>query len=170
MITIDGIEWRVPCQISRTAEIRASEISGLMLNKSYFNDVIGTYMSYTVQIAVPLNMRDAYTEIYEKLTDPVDGHVFILPYNGGTVQITGRVEDVSDQYVLLPGGETYWRGTTFTVIANHPTKSKTLAEIETRGRTVVPEVAEHNEGDTWVWTNGGWTLSVSYTDADNKRY
>ena len=170
MITIDGVVWSVPCKIVRTAEIKPSQISGLMLDKSWFNDVIGTYMSYTVTLAVPVTLRDLYAQIYEILTDPVDGHTFVLPYNSSTVTVTGRVQTVKDTLARFPGDVNHWKGITFTVIANHPTKSKTLAEIETRGRTVVPEVAEHNEGDTWVWTNGGWALSVSYTNADNKRY
>ena len=51
--TVDGVEWNIPCTIERTAEITASEISGLLLNRNYFNDVLGTYMRYTISIAIP---------------------------------------------------------------------------------------------------------------------
>lgn len=166
MLTIDGIVWPIPCKITRTAEIKPSEISGLMLDKSYFNDVIGTYMSYTVAIAVPMNMRDDYATIYEKLTDPDDGHTFVLPYNGVTVTITGRVESVQDEYVRLPGGGVYWRGTQFTVIANHPTKHYSLGQALIRGRKAMPEVSSPQEGDTWSYTNGAWVKTASYEDAD----
>ena len=170
MFTVDGVTWNVPCAITRKAEIKPSEISGLMLDGTYFNDVIGTFLSYTVSIAVPIGMLEEYQEIYEKITDPDDGHTFILPYNGGTVQITGRVEDVSDQYVRMSNGAVHWKGTTFTVIANHPTKSRTLNEVVTIGRKVVPDTAYHYEGDTWVWTDGAWELSVRYRNADEIRY
>ena len=38
--SIDGLEWNVPCQIERTSEMTPSEISGMLLDKSYFNDVV----------------------------------------------------------------------------------------------------------------------------------
>lgn len=170
MITIDGIVWPIPCKITREAEIKPSEISGLLLDKSYFNDVIGTYMTYTISIAVPMDMRDQYAAIYEILTDPVDGHTFILPYNGSTVTITGRVENVQDEYVRLAGGGVYWRGTQFTVIANHPTKYYSLSEALTRGRAPLPEVSVPHEGDTWHYTDGAWVYGSGYDDADEIYY
>lgn len=170
MFSIDGNQWAYPCAISREAEIRPSEISGMLLDKSYLNDVIGTFMSYTIQIAVPLNHRNDYTTIYELITDPVEAHTFTLPYNTGSITITGRVENISDVYVRLPGGGQYWKGISFTVIANHPSKTKTLAQTISRGRLTTPEIAEHSEGDTWIWSNGQWELSVTFRDADTTKY
>lgn len=168
--TIDGTRWPWPCSIERAAEVRSSEVSGLLMNRNYFNDVIGTYMQYTVSVAIPLNQRDRHTALYEQLTEPVDGHVFVLPYNQTSLTVTGRVENVSDVYVRLAGGGTYWKGLSFTVTANHPTKSMTLNQVLARGRAVVPEIAEHSEGDTWIWVNGGWDLAVEYRNADEIKY
>ena len=86
MFSIDRYSWPWPCDVERVSEMKPSKISGLMLDKNYFNDVLGTYMSYTVSIAVPPERRDEYTPLYECLTDPSDGHVFTLPYNQGTIQ------------------------------------------------------------------------------------
>lgn len=170
MFTIDGTRWPWPCSIERAAEIRPSEVSGLLMNRNYFNDVIGTYMQYTVSVAIPLNQRDRHTALYEQLTEPVDGHVFVLPYNQSSVTVTGRVEGVQDVYVLLANGGQYWKGLRFTVTANHPTKYKALNEVLSRGRTIVPEIAEHHDGDTWIWANGHWELAVTYKDADTTKY
>lgn len=68
MITIDGYQWPVPCDIEREAEMTPSEISGMMLDKTYFNDVLGTYMRYDVSLAVPPKLEREYDEIYETLT------------------------------------------------------------------------------------------------------
>lgn len=166
MITIDGVVWSVPCKIVRTAEIRPSQISGLMLDKSWFNDVIGTYMSYTVTLAVPVTLRDLYAQIYEILTDPVDGHAFVLPYNGITVSVTGRVQSVKDELVRFPGDVNHWKGVTFTVTGNHPSKHYSLGQMLIRGRKALPETAMPHEGDTWSYTDGAWVKTVSYEDAD----
>lgn len=170
MFTIDGTRWPWPCAITRTAQIRASDISGQLLDKTYFNDVLGTYMEYSVQIAVPLDRVDVYNALYETLTDPVEGHTFIFPYNSSSVTITGRVENVGDSLVRMPNSGQYWKGINFTVLSNTPTKTKSLSETIQRGRLIVPESAVHNEGDTWIWVNGRWELSVSYRDADTTRY
>lgn len=146
MITIDGLTWDVPCEITRTAELTASEISGLMLDRSYFNDVIGTFMIYDVGIAVPWNMLDDYSAIYEALTDPVDGHSFVLPYNQDYITITARVVNVKDRLYKVSNGN-YWEGCTFTVIANHPSKYMELGQVLSRGRTPIPGQTVYADAD-----------------------
>lgn len=170
--TVDNIQWQYPVDITRVAEMRASEVSGLMLDGSYYNDVLGTFMSYTIKLIVPTTSaaKNAFYTLYEKLTDPVDGHTFTIPYNGSTIQVNGRVENISDVYVRLPSGEQMWRGIQFTVNANNASKSYTQAQAISRGRSVMPEISDHSEGDTWVWTSGAWALSVHYDMADTKRY
>ena len=171
MFTIDNTEWTYPCDITREAEIRSTDVSGEMLDGSYYNDVQGTYMSYTVKVVGPLNQRDALASLYNQLVAPVEGHRFVLPYNGSTVILnTGRIESVSDVFVRLPGGGQYWRGLQFTVIANHPTYAATASGVVARGRPVMPEEVDASEGDTWIWHNGAWVRSVEYIDADVKRY
>ena len=156
MITIDGHKWRVPCDISRVAEVKSSEISGLMLDKTYFNDVIGTFLTYDVTLAVPTTMTGEYSSIYEVLTDPVDGHQFVLPYNQGTITITARVESVKDVLVYTASKRQYWRGIQFTVIANHPSASYDLDEVIRMGRSPMPDTVQVENGSIWQYLNGEW--------------
>lgn len=169
MFSIDGIQWDVPCRIERVAEMTASEISGLTLDRSYFNDVLGTYLKYTVTVAVPPEQRERYSDLYEALTDPADGHVFSVPYDQGQLTITGRVERVSDLFVRLPGGGQLWKGTRFTIAANHPSKQYTLGQALARGRTPLPEAAEVRSGDIYTYTSTGWVRTM-FTDADEMDY
>ena len=140
MFSIDGTVWNVPCQIEREAQMQASEISGMLLDRTYFNDVLGTYMSYNVTIAVPFNKISLYYAIYEKLTDPVEAHIFVLPYNASTITLSGRVESVSDSWVRMPGDENYWKAISFTVTAINPSRSYNWQEVISRGRPIVPTV------------------------------
>ena len=163
MFSIDGITWNVKCKIERTSKITASEISGLMLDRSYFNDITGTYMQYEISIAVPFGREEDYDEIYEQLTKPVDGHVFQLPYNQGTITVTGRVESVSDVMYYRQNNKKYWAETRFTVIANHPSKYEDLGTVIARGRAPLPEASEVEQGATYTYEGSGW---VPVTDAD----
>ena len=171
MFYVDGVQWPYPVSVSRSADIRASDVSGQMMDGTYYRDVVGTFMSYTVRVAVPLSERQRYTSTYDKLIDPVDAHEFILPDSaGGSITFTGYTSNVSDVYVRMADGTPYWRGVQFDVTANVARKRKTYTETIERGRTIFPDVAEHNEGDQWTWTDGAWALTKSYTSADSKYY
>lgn len=168
MFTIDGMSWDIPCTIERTAEMTASDISGVLLDRTYFNDVLGTYMSYDVSVAVPVGQEWRYSTLYDILTDPMDGHVMTLPYDDGEIEITGRIETVSDTLVRI-GGINHWRNTKFRCIANHPSRQYTLDEVVTRGMTLVPHPRELAEGDMYVWQSGEW-MQVHYEDVDERYY
>lgn len=169
MFTIDGLTWDVPCEITRAAEITASDISGMLLDRSYFNDVLGTFMRYDVSLSAAFLKSARYAQIYEALTDPRDGHSFVLPYNNGTIEITGRVERVTDVYVLLPGGASYWKETRFAILANHPSKTLSLAQAVHRGRAPLPEITSVYVGDNYTYTEDGW-MQMNYGDGDATSY
>ena len=169
MWSIDGIEWEYPCDISRVSKVAQSEISGELFDRSYFSDVKGTYLRYSIKLVVPIGAEDDYTEIYETLTAPIDGHTFVLPYNQTTVTITGRVENVSDVYIDLGNGRAYWKGIAFDVIANHPTKSFTLSETLARGIAPLPQIVNIANDTIAQYIDGVWTV-VAEVDADSKYY
>lgn len=169
MFTLDGFKWDVSCKIKRKAEMTASEISGLLLDKSYFNDVIGTYMTYEVAIEVPVWAAARYAELYELLTAPVGWHTMTLPYNDSEINITGRIQVVSDIYVGVRGGKKRWRETTFTVIANHPSKEMGLSDVITAGMTPSPEPPSTAVGDLYERTTYGWIQRL-YSNADSLYY
>jgi hypothetical protein len=171
MFTIDGIEWDVPCNIDRTAEMQASDISGMLLDKTYFNDVIGTYMKYDISLAIPMGYFDRYTDLFEILSNPVDAHTFVFPYNQTTIEITGRISVVSDRYYRKEGNVQIWRGTKFSVIANHPSKEMSLTEVISRGTTSIPDKVEVPDGTIYEWDaeNGIWNM-ITLDDADEVYY
>ena len=128
MFEIDGLEWTVGCEIERISKITASEISGMLLDLSYLNDVLGTWLRYEIVLKVPYGAESAYTAIYEILTNPVNYHTFVMPYNQGTVTFQGRVEEVHDVPYKLRD-RTYWAETKFTAVASEPTKRATLQGV-----------------------------------------
>lgn len=171
MFTVDGITWPYPCSVERASEIKLSEISGMLMDGSAFNDVLGTYMQYKLKLAIPLTDRDAGNQIYELLTQPVDGHTFVFPYNSSTVTITGLVSGpVNDVFVRLSNGGKYWKGLQFTVKSNAPTKQMSLSQVLTRGRAPLPDVASPSVGDTYTWDGTAWGPAPEYEDADDIAY
>ena len=168
-LIIDGLAFDVKCEVSRAAEVSASELSGLLMDRSWFNDVLGTYMTYEIQFTYPLYSRDKYAALYEKLTEPVDAHSFVLPYNAQSITLTARVETISDDLLELDNGKKYWRSCRFSIIANHPSKQLSLGEAISRGRAPLPDIAEPAIGAIYEYTAYGW-LPMEYRDADNIEY
>lgn len=156
--TIDGDTWYYPFDVSRSAEIRSTDVSGWMMNGRYYNDVQGTYFSYTIKMAVPLDKRDVVGIYFEKLVAPVGEHTFVFPYNQSTITLVGRVESVSDVFVRLYNDGQYWKGLQFTVVSNTPNKEISFGDYMQRGLSPLPDVSQPAEGDTWRWHNGQWEV------------
>lgn len=169
-LIIDGVSFDVKAEVQRTGEIVSSDISGQLLDGSYFNDVIGTYYTYDVTLKYPLYSRGKYANLYEMFTQPVDGHQFTLPYNTGVIQLTARVERVSDKWVEPDGADAYWEAFRASIIANGPTKQQTQAQAIARGLTPLPDVASPAIGDTYTYTTNGWEETSALPDADTTAY
>lgn len=167
--SVDGIEWTLPCTIEREAEVTASDISGMMLDKSYFNDVLGTWMKYTVAIAVPIGKEGEYSALYDVLTNPVNYHTFVLPYNSEWISLTARVQVVSDAWLKLANGGSHWRKIKFDIIANNPSKEAVLSEIVEHGISPLPTAPTPTLGALYEWTETGW-VEKEFADADENWY
>jgi len=185
--SIDGFEWDFPCTVERTAEMTASDISGLLLDKTYFNDVLATYMKYDIRIEVPFNRIDEYNELYDKfLIAPVSAHEFVLPYVGGSITVVGRIENIKDIYVRTKQKDgnvwkevTHWRGIQFSVIGNHPTKDVIYTggskneqykdidgTIVTFGIPDFPTQSDVSVGDAYIYASNGWEVLPNAEDSE----
>lgn len=170
VLIADGVAYDdLIISVKRSAEMKESDTSGYMLDGSYFSDKIGTYLSYSVKVAVPVSKEAVYAELYEVITDPVGSHAFTLPYNQDTVNITGRVEGVSDAYVRQEGSNKIWRQIEFEIVSNYPTKQYTLNQVIQMGMQVKPDGVTPTEGDVFQYTGGTW-VQLNYSDADEVYY
>ena len=170
MFTVDGVEWSIPCDIERVSEIRASEISGMLMDKTIFNDVLGTYLKYDVKLVPnPRQMADYYS-VYEVLNAPVGSHSFVMPYNESTVTLTGCLKDIRDVYVRMPNGGRMWKGVRFSVIASAPTKTMSLTEAISNGLPPYPPVENPDIGDAYQYFADGWEEIDGLPDADSIAY
>lgn len=167
---IDGLVYDVQCEITRTAEVVDSDISGKMLNRTIFHDVDGTYLTYDMRFSFPLYDQNKYTSVIEKLYEPVPSHVFVMPYNQTTITIVAKVERVSDDVLELENGTRYWRNTRFTISTNSPIKQVGLDGAISAGMPPVPDIAAPAVGDTYTWNGSEWEVYVPAPDADSISY
>lgn len=122
MIAIDGTQYSFPCDITRTARITSSDVSGMLMNKKEYNDALATYYDYNIKMAVPINQMAKYATFFEQLSAPVPSHVFTLPYNQDYIDIIGKINSISDVYYGNRAGVAIWRSISFTIHALEPSK------------------------------------------------
>lgn len=120
MFNVDGYAFNFPCSIERSVKIESSSNSGLLLSKKYFNDVIASYLSYTVKVAVPQGKESDYSRLFSILSEPKAEHYWVFPYNQTTISFNGKVDSVSDKYFRQINGKNIWRDISFTVTATEP--------------------------------------------------
>ena len=170
IIQIDGIPFDVDCEITRVAEVSASSISGQMLNGMLFYDIIGTYLQYDVRLKRPLYNRATYSALYEKLTEPVAAHTFVLPYNNTTVTVSAYVESVSDEILTLENNSIYWKNPRFTIISVYPTKAPALSGAIAYGLPPLPNDVAPETGDTYTWNGSEWLEAASLPPASGEYF
>lgn len=158
--SVDGIIWTLPCDIKRSVRVEESDLSGQMISGAMSRDVIGTYFDYDVALVPNPQDMESYYEMFNKLSEPVGGHVFIFPFNGNTIQLNSKVESLKDVYVILPGGGVYWKGIRFSAVSNAPTYVDDGESVTTYGIAPMPDIQDPMIGDTYTYTSDGWRMVV----------
>lgn len=122
MIGIDGTIYNFPCDISRKVRITSSDVSGMLMDRTEYNDALATYIDYTLKVAIPIDKMNEYTTFFEQLASPVDSHTFRLPYNQDTIDIVGKIDSLSDVYFRKVNDIQVWRSVTINIKALEPSK------------------------------------------------
>lgn len=156
IFTVDGVTFDVRLDVVRTARVRSSDISGWMMDATWFNDVFGSYYDYEITLKYPMKDQERYTSLYELLTRPVAGHDFVFPYNGTTLQVNARLEEIPDEYIEKDNRQRYWKALAFEAKANAPTKEVVLGEVIAHNMPVTPEGMPASEGDVYEYESGAW--------------
>lgn len=95
-ISIDGIYFDVPLvSIKRKADF-LDKYAERTEDGDLKRELIGVYYNYQITFGV-INDDVTYDALYDKLTEPVEYHDFIIPTTGGVFQFRGYISGISDQ-------------------------------------------------------------------------
>jgi hypothetical protein len=124
---VDGIDYSnvVIVGVERTAEIRDTELSGIMTDGSYHRDLFGTYYNYTINLVVIKGKEAEYAALYQVLTAPVESHSVTVPYNNTIVTFTAYVKTVSDSLYRKSSNISVWKDITVDFIDVSPMRLPT---------------------------------------------
>lgn len=128
-IEIDEVEYDVRIvygSIKRVATIEQGQNRGRSLYPSIISDVMGTSISYTMQVERKESNPQAYYDFYEAITSPVAYHTVKLPYNDTEIEFDAEILSAQDTDMGLVGGNRKWQGLSITFNPIEPQRMPTL--------------------------------------------
>lgn len=110
MIIIDGITYDIP--------IVSMEASADMLDKYaertndgvLHRELIGVYDNYEIEFAQSAANPSVYSDLWFKLTEPVEFHTVSFPTVLGSRNIVGYFADTRHVVLKIKGSTSYWKG------------------------------------------------------------
>lgn len=106
---VEGREFNVfVTELSRTARVEESSLSGDVRSGEHFRDMVGTYYDYDMTIGTDSLSETEYDDLYETLTAPVESRVVELPYGRGSIVFEAYIDSVGDKLVSKRKGMARW--------------------------------------------------------------
>lgn len=95
--TVDGKEYNVfVTELTRSARVEESNLSGDVKSGEHFRDIIGTYYDYSMSIGTDSLSPEDYDSLYEILSAPVESHTVRLPYGRTILEFEAYIEELED--------------------------------------------------------------------------
>lgn len=121
-ISIDGILYDIPLvSIKRTADF-LDKYAERTEDGDLKRELIGVYYNYQMSFGV-IDDDVTYSALFDRLTEPVEFHDFILPTTGGQYSFRGYVSSVSDEIEKILEDTAKFKGLQCKFIAKKPARA-----------------------------------------------
>ena len=123
LFSIDGEEFNIPLvKVKRESSVLdkyATRTEGGDLQR----EIIGVYYNYTLTFP-ELNLdTEEYARLWDKITEPVEFHDFVVPSSDGTFSFAGYITTTGDELKRSRDGKNYWGGLSIKFIAKAPART-----------------------------------------------
>lgn len=125
-ITVDNIHFDIPLvSLKRSADF-LDKSAERTEDGDLKRELIGVYYNFTLTVGDSAAFGDSdYNEFWNKMTEPVEFHDFVLPTGTGTYSFRGYISSVSDEYKKILDGEAEFSAFTCKMTAKQPARSPT---------------------------------------------
>ena len=125
-ITVDNIHLDIPLvSLKRSADF-LDKFAERTEDGDLKRELIGVYYNFTLTVGDSAAFGDSdYNEFWNKMTEPVEFHDFVLPTGTGTYSFRGYISSVSDEYKKILDGEAEFSAFTCKMTAKQPARSPT---------------------------------------------
>lgn len=120
-IAIDGIEFNIPLvSVKRTADV-LDKYAERSEDGDLKREILGVYYNYQLSVGT-IDDDIMYEKLWDKLTEPVEFHDFLLPTTGGTYSFRGYISSVSDEIEKVYSDTAKFKGLTCKFTAKSPAR------------------------------------------------
>jgi len=121
-ITIDTIEYDVPIvDIDRSADF-LYKFAERTADGKLHSQLIGVYFNYKLKFGDIVDPTE-YALLWDKITEPVETHIVVVPDVSGTLTYTAYFSNVKDKLRKDKAAVNYWKNLTINFIATEPERT-----------------------------------------------
>lgn len=122
IFSIDGITFDIPIVELK----RESQVLDKYATRTEAGDlereIIGVYYNYTLTFPNLSMNAQVYAQLWEKVTEPVEFHDFVVPGTTGPYSFRGYITTGGDTLKRIHNGKNYWGGLSIKLIAKTPAR------------------------------------------------
>ncbi len=123
LFSIDGVTFDIPVvEIKREAAVLdkyATRTEGGDLER----EIIGVYFNYILTFPSLALDTAEYAKLWDKVTEPVEFHDFVVPDTAGTFSFRGYITVSGDSLRRVHNNKNYWGGLSIKLIAKAPART-----------------------------------------------
>ncbi|MBE5867992.1 MAG: hypothetical protein E7293_03415 [Lachnospiraceae bacterium] len=120
-ISIDGQFFDVPLlSVKRKADF-LDKYAERTEDGDMKRELIGVYFNYQMAFGT-INDDDTYAALWDKLTEPVEFHDFVIPTTNGQYTFRGYISSVSDEIYRITGKTAKYKGLRCKYISKKPAR------------------------------------------------
>lgn len=118
---MDGIEYNVQVlSLRRQFEVKDAIAMKVAQSGDIYRNPVGTYYHYTIVVREKDGDREALDRFWDAISQPVESHVCVFPYNQSTITQKMYVTAGNQNIVRLYGGGAEWHDITVNYKAAEP--------------------------------------------------
>lgn len=117
---MDNIDYNIDViSLKRNFEVADEDSSGRLQNWKMYRDVAGTFINYTLQLAMKDYDYESYNSFYQAISSPVASHVIEIAYGNGVLIFDAYITKGSDE-LIHKGKINIWDNLQINFIAMEP--------------------------------------------------
>jgi hypothetical protein len=118
---MDGVAYNVRVsKLTRKFSVQDTDKTGRTQDGEMYRDIVGTFYNYSMEVSQMDNDRESFDSFWEAISQPVESHVCVFPYNQTILTQKMYVTSGDQDLISKTADRTLWGGVSLNYIAMSP--------------------------------------------------
>lgn len=122
IFSIDGVSFDIPVVSVKRESSVLDKYATRTEDGDLQREIIGVYYNYTLTLPKLTLEREEYAKLWDKITEPVEFHDFVVPGSTGSYRFRGYITTTGDELRKTYDGKNYWGNLSIKLIAKAPAR------------------------------------------------